>query len=175
METFATHGFTLTIPGLISKLREPARQKKPVACQLPGIPLISILDNQVTFADMNLNLLGKPKMQRLFTAFIDTSKGEIHRSDILRALYPREHLSPMTQRIRIAMERSLLKLISRARRLALKHLSQDGAVPIDWLVYDSGREVWQLCRMRNEYLMHIGFPEVSPDDTFEFEEIEGDS
>lgn len=158
MDMLAPHGFTLSVPKMLKRMRDSALRPKAFVCRLPGIPTISMMAGRMRFADVSLNLRRKPKMARLFAAFIDSHKGEMYRDDVLRAIYPREHQRAISRRMRVSMEQNVLKLMSRARRAAHKHLSRNGALPMDWFMYDSMREIWQLCRMRNEYLVHVGFP-----------------
>ena len=99
-----------------------------------------------------LNLSRKPTTMRLFEVFCSAPHYECSSNELIAKVYRIFDLNQRPERFVESLHCNLIKLISRARSLASRHLSKAAANGIEWFVYDQERKIWALYRLRHEYL-----------------------
>jgi hypothetical protein len=98
----------------------------------------------VWFNNHRLNLGTHKKIFKLFQVFAESRSQELSRSDLIRRVYLEEgrQYSP---RYLSSLDHNIIKLISRARKLAVKSLGVNNT-HLRWFHYDLGAKKWTLVR-----------------------------
>lgn len=110
-------------------------------------PSIQILDRRVIWGDKALDLARRPLMLSLFQAFCSAPNMELSLEAAIEILHGPED-SERSPRLSESIYASTIKLVSRARILAVTHLGQGRFGEVEWFAFHQERRSWQLCQVR---------------------------
>lgn len=114
-----------------------------------------VIDGQRVFCgEKCLDLTKKVKMLALFKVFASAPNYRLSKEKLVEKIYLRaiEHQPSLRQQI--CLEHNIVKLLSRARKIAQSSLTfpQQKHMSLDWFVYDPYEKTYQLFRLRNKKL-----------------------
>ncbi len=114
-----------------------------------------IIDGHRVFCgDKCLDLTKKVKMLALFKVFAGAANYRLSKEKLVEKIYLRtlEHQPSLRQQI--CLEHNIVKLLSRARKIAQSSLGfpHQKHMSLDWFVYDPYEKAYQLFRLRNKKL-----------------------
>lgn len=113
-------------------------------------PPVMILGSVVYFGRCSVDLAGRTTMLKLFRIFARSPGYEVARDKLLTELYEVKREDKTTRYIE-ATHNNAVKMISRARQLANKHLGTGRETGIEWFVYDLERKTWKLFRWYRDH------------------------
>ncbi len=115
---------------------------------------MSIDDTNLSCGSYNVDLQTKPKILDVYQAFLRDEKFTLDRLSLVKAVYLMDDLSGLSQRQLTSLSLNVVKLISRARKIAKKHFdaSLSPHLVVDWFPYDLNTKTWSLYRIRNNSL-----------------------
>ena len=98
-----------------------------------------------------LDLAASPRIFHLFKLFIEGERRRFSREELLMHIYQTspDETSP---RLRASLHGCLIKLISRARKLAERRFSHCPLI-LEWFPYDPGTKTWQLVRVIHQHMI----------------------
>jgi len=141
----ATNG----IPTLPTQLFDRSLKKTPSTTLLP---MVTVREQRVICNGASIDLSRRPLTLRLFQVFCAAPHVERTREDLLTMIYRINDLATRSPRYVESVYNNAIKLISRARILAMTHLSYAVGNGVEWFVYDQERKTWCLYRLRPRYL-----------------------
>lgn len=104
-------------------------------------------DDLLVFGDKRADLSGQELTKILFKEFIRARRGRVGRETLVEKVYGRR-LDLSSARRKMCDFHNIVKLVSRARKLAQAKLDDPVTPQWDWFPYDSMTEEWILCRSR---------------------------
>lgn len=110
---------------------------------------VAIADKRVICDGASLDLSASEMTLRVFQAFIDSASGRLNRGDLVKFVYGIRDFDQLSQRRRDSLNHSIVKLVSRARRMADRTLNAGLEHPNDWFIYDSQSGYWKMLRPRD--------------------------
>jgi hypothetical protein len=114
-----------------------------------------VVDGQRIFCgDKCLDLTKKVKMLALFKVFVTAPNYRLSKEKLVEKIYLRAIDHQPSMRQQICLEHNIVKLLSRARKIAQSALifSHQKHMSLDWFVYDPYEKAYQLFRLRNKKL-----------------------
>ena len=113
---------------------------KKINCILENYKVISnincaLINKDFVFNNSTLSLRKKSKMFLVFSAFCSAENLALDRKDLIEKIYFHNFLCPPSQRRIDSLNHNIVKLISRARRLATKTFTHSYSGNIDWFPY----------------------------------------
>lgn len=115
-----------------------------------GISNPSIVINQMDeliFEDKRVDLSNQPLMKSLFETFLSHYRCRVGREELVRLIYDRD-IDIASRRRLMCDYHNIVKLVSRARKLAKYKLDCPDNPRWDWFPYDATSEEWTLMRPR---------------------------
>lgn len=122
-------------------------------------PRIFVRSGRVYCDGRVLDLARRPLMLKLFQVFCRNPNHEVGRHELVDEVYGEFELGARSSRLRESLHHNIVKLLSRARRLAEKNFGGKG-MPFEWFLYQPQRQVWQLFRLKNEFSLWL-VPDMS--------------
>jgi hypothetical protein len=116
------------------------------------LPRVAVLDYRVVCNGATLDLARRPLTLRLFQVFCDAPGLTLPRDEVVRQVYKLGPIGERSARLQESAFNNSVKLISRARILAARSLSQGVGHGVEWFVYDQEQRVWSLYRLRHAYI-----------------------
>jgi hypothetical protein len=107
-------------------------------------PRVWYSDCHVHCGEERVAMNHRPLLFNLFKALIDARDQELPRHQLIQAVYPRSADMDTSEQFRATAAHNLVKLVSRARDLAISQLNAHGNTNTRWFVYDLRRGVWRL-------------------------------
>lgn len=104
-------------------------------------------EGTLIFGECRVDLSEKNLMRKLFSAFLENSGNRLNKEELIFLIYGRRFHECSTRR-RASDIHNIVKLLSRARRLASVELGRQNGIDWDWFPYDSYCEEWMLMRPR---------------------------
>ncbi len=119
-------------------------QSAPLPVDSHTQPRVWYSDCHVHCGDERVAMNHRPLLFSLYKALIDAPEQELPRQQLIHAIYPRAGDMDTSEQFRATAAHNLVKLVSRARELAIAHLNAHGNANTRWFVYDLRRGVWRL-------------------------------
>jgi hypothetical protein len=115
---------------------------------------IVIDGNRVFCGEKCLDLTKKVKMLALFRVFVSAPNYRLSKEKLVEKIYLRTIDHQPSLRQQICLEHNIVKLLSRARKIAQTSLTfpHQKHMSLDWFVYDPYEKAYQLFRLRNKKL-----------------------
>ena len=124
--------------------------------QIPvGALNIEIQDKVVLLNNSRLPLMNKDKIFKIFNSFYQSTNYKLDRDTLIEYIYDQSNVLLMSERKKNCLNHNIVKLISRARRLAEQHLSTNDIVNVEWFPYDSSTKTWRFFRVKDEKFENI--------------------
>lgn len=116
---------------------------------------IKIEDKVVVLNNSSLSLLNKDKIFKIFDSFYQSSNYKLDRATLIEHIYEQSNVLLMSERKQNCLNHNIVKLISRARSLAERHLSTNNTVNVEWFPYDASTKTWRFFRIKDEKFENI--------------------
>ncbi len=115
---------------------------------------IVIDGHRVYCGEKCLDLTKKVKMLALFKVFVSAPNYRLSKEKLVEKIYLRSIDHQPSLRQQICLEHNIVKLLSRARKIAQNALTfpHQKHMSLDWFVYDPYEKAYQLFRLRNKKL-----------------------
>jgi hypothetical protein len=110
------------------------------------LPHVSIQDNDLICDRTKVSLEAMPLVLKLFDIFLHQKDWKIDRDTLMSKVYDLGDMALVSERRLSSCRHSAVKLVSRARRFAMKDFSQISGMNLSWFVYDSRFETWSLVK-----------------------------
>ncbi len=110
---------------------------------------IDIDPNNVCINHRALDLSKRRKIHKVFEVFLNHGDQRLSRSSLIEHIYtgPTDDSSFRQQTCR---NHNVVKLLSRARKLATRTFSAEHGLGFQWFPYDSATQTWKLYSLREE-------------------------
>ncbi len=116
---------------------------------------LSLKNNVVHCDKYKLDLSKKKKLVKIFEVFLSRGKGSISIITLIRQIYD-ESFDEKSLRQKNCYSHNVVKLISRARKLLKKTLSDDVRFDqLHWFPYDPSSKTWRLYVTQDEPYSHV--------------------
>lgn len=119
-------------------------QGAPVQVDGDAQPRVWYSDCHVHCGNERVAMNHRPLLFSLYKALIDAPGQELPRQQLIHAIYPRARDMDTSEQFRATAAHNLVKLVSRARELAIANLNAHGNANTRWFVYDLRRGLWRL-------------------------------
>jgi len=123
---------------------------------LPGmnryqLPELSISGTKIICNMIEIEMESSPLVRRLFEAFLGQPEGRKSRAELIQKVYQIKNVDGMSARRSASCQHSIVKLISRARKISESYFVGGNLNNFEWFVYDGNSETWRLVK-RKEFL-----------------------
>jgi hypothetical protein len=140
------------VESLLNKLLVSTDDKVGKAAFLDLIPKIEVFDKAIECNGHRLNLVGKPMSMKIFKVFLQRQGVPITKEELLRQVYGDVYVRKFSGRYLEIAAANLVKMISRVRTQAQRHLTHGENAGIDWFVYDQYQRTWRLFNLSVPYV-----------------------
>ena len=118
-----------------------------------NIPIkLDFSNKTINIENNNLNLLGQEKIYKLFSFFYSSPDQTLNRKDLLEKIYLFDEKREVSLRQKNSLNHNIVKLISRARKLASTKFKDINNMSIEWFPYDKNEKQWCLYRLKHTML-----------------------
>ena len=108
----------------------------------------------IQFNGQTVSLEKKKKLFRVFESFHQSPESVINRSSLVNDVYLENQSKPLSDRQNNCHNHNVVKLISRARKLAKNSFDKKYDTSLDWFPYDPYSKTWILNRAKPLDLNH---------------------
>ncbi|MEZ4741517.1 MAG: hypothetical protein R3B45_03585 [Bdellovibrionota bacterium] len=120
---------------------------------IPGVknhhlPNISLSENKLTCNNISIDLSTSPLIKKTYEIFLDHPYQRLDRNQLIEKIYDLNDIKSLSHRRVYSCYHSMIKLISRARKLAESHFRGEELNEFEWFVYDSSSETWCLIKKK---------------------------
>ncbi len=112
---------------------------------------IDLSANGVRFNRKALDLSKRKKIRQVFEVFLKGKNQRITRSSLIEQIYANNQREA-SFRQQTCRNHNIVKLISRARKLATRTFFEERGAQCHWFPYDPSSQTWRLCALRDEEL-----------------------
>ena len=118
---------------------------------LDGKLHITLKESVVRFNNKDLDLTKRNQVLKIFEVFVNHQNSNLTRGILIKKVYNEKHES-QSHRLQSCHKHNLVKLISRARRLAIKTFVEDFSPnKLQWFPYDSASQTWRLYSINDDF------------------------
>lgn len=110
---------------------------------------ISLKESTVCFNDKNLDLSKQKKVRKIFEIFLHNDANRLTRKSLVKQVYS-NNLEEISERQKVCHQHNVVKLISRARKLAARYLEDSVKRDFHWFPYDPCTQTWRLYSIRDD-------------------------
>lgn len=107
--------------------------------------------NVVYFNGQAIRLKKRKKIYRLFKVLKESPDHKSDKVSLIKTIYNTPDFQHMSYRQQSCYEHNIVKLISRARKIANQALRNPDHQNLYWFPYDSSTKTWTLYRRKEEY------------------------
>ena len=111
------------------------------------VPSIGINDNLICCQGIVLDLSDALLTYKVFAAFKQAPQQRISRGDLVKFVYGIDNFSDLSVRRQESLRHNVVKMVSRARKMARAAFDSQGDLLLDWFSYDGSSGLWRLVRL----------------------------
>lgn len=100
----------------------------------------------------SIDLEKKTRILQVFILFLENDQFELARDTLIEKIYLSANSAPVSLRQTECLQHNVVKLISRARRLAETNLNRGIPLNVDWFPYDPCRRTWKLFNIKGSFV-----------------------
>jgi hypothetical protein len=147
------HLWDVVCGSLESHLREHHELKSRISSEIErdlGIAKCEVVidkNNVFRFGDKDIDLSNQDLMRKLFQVFSTNPRGRVGRDELIRLVYGR-NVADSSPRRKSSDYHNVVKLVSRARKIAQTKLDVPESSKWDWFPFDSVSNEWIFYRSR---------------------------